>query len=183
MVFRQGTRRKPSLWNAQKTIALERGRWSSVSLMIYMNFMCIAYRTASRTFFVLYIIYITYIYHIYNIYILYIIYINFISIACIININVINLNFINITPKQTLLRIRTPKQETSKNHSSWKFLSAWCKETIPKLHLFLVGGLEDEFYFPICWEYKIIPTNEFHHFSEGWLNHQPATYIPSGYST
>ena len=57
--------------HSQKTITLkradnhrlERGRWSSVSLMIYMNFMCIAYRTASRTiFFVLYIIYITYIY-------------------------------------------------------------------------------------------------------------------------
>jgi len=27
--------------------------------------------------------------------------------------------------------------------------------------------------FHINWEWKIIPTDELHHFSEGWLNHQP----------
>ena len=40
----------------------------------------------------------------------------------------------------------------------------------------LVGGLEPEFYdFPFSWEY-IFPTDELHHFSEGWLNHQPVFY-------
>jgi hypothetical protein len=27
--------------------------------------------------------------------------------------------------------------------------------------------------FQINWEFQKIPTDELHHFSEGWLNHQP----------
>jgi hypothetical protein len=40
----------------------------------------------------------------------------------------------------------------------------------------LVGGLEHGLYdFPYI-ENVIIPTDELHHFSEGWLNHQPDKY-------
>jgi len=39
----------------------------------------------------------------------------------------------------------------------------------------MVGGLEHEFDdFHSVGNGKIIPTDEVHHFSEGWLNHQPA---------
>ena len=30
-----------------------------------------------------------------------------------------------------------------------------------------------EFYVPFTWECHFIPIDELHHFSEGWLNHQP----------
>ena len=48
-------------------------------------------------------------------------------------------------------------------------------------HLFgnihtLIGGLEHEFYdFPYIGNGITNPTDELHHFSEGWLNHQPDT--------
>ena len=38
---------------------------------------------------------------------------------------------------------------------------------------FLVGGLEHQFYFPICWEFH--HPNWLSYFSEGWPNHQPAS--------
>ena len=39
-------------------------------------------------------------------------------------------------------------------------------------YISLVGGLEHGFHFPYIGN-VIIPTDEVHHFSEGWLNHQP----------
>ena len=40
----------------------------------------------------------------------------------------------------------------------------------------LVGGLEHELYeFPYIGN-VMIPTDELHHFSEGWLNHEPVYY-------
>jgi hypothetical protein len=39
---------------------------------------------------------------------------------------------------------------------------------------YLVGAVEHEWMiFPFSWEWKMIPTDELHHFSEGRLNHQP----------
>jgi hypothetical protein len=47
--------------------------------------------------------------------------------------------------------------------------------------MYLVGGLEHEFYdFPYIGNF-IIPTDELHHFSEGWLNHQPVLIFFSSY--
>jgi predicted oxidoreductase len=37
----------------------------------------------------------------------------------------------------------------------------------------LVGGLEHFLFFHIYMGNIIIPTDELHHFSEGWVNHQP----------
>ena len=43
----------------------------------------------------------------------------------------------------------------------------------------LVGGVVAIFYFPhILWEFLIIPIDELHHFSEGWLKHQPDKPFP-----
>ena len=45
------------------------------------------------------------------------------------------------------------------------------------IHGYLVGGLEHGWIltFPSYWEWNVmIPSDEAHHFSEGWLNHQPA---------
>jgi hypothetical protein len=42
-------------------------------------------------------------------------------------------------------------------------------------NIILVGGLEHEFYFSLFFHSVgnfIIPTDELHHFSEGWRNHQ-----------
>lgn len=40
-----------------------------------------------------------------------------------------------------------------------------------------VGGLELGCYFSIYIGHMFIPTDETHHFSEGWLDHQPVVYI------
>ena len=42
-----------------------------------------------------------------------------------------------------------------------------------------VGGLEHQFYFPRNIGKRIIPIDELHHFSEGWLNHQAVSDNPT----
>ena len=42
-----------------------------------------------------------------------------------------------------------------------------------------VGGLEHQFYFPRNIGKLIIPIDELHHFSEGWLNHQAVSDNPT----
>ena len=79
----------------------------------------------------------------------------------------------NLRPMILSYSIRNHKWFSS-IYFPWKYLehpSSWLLSLSPPLPKYLVGGLEHFLFFLTLG--IIIPTDELHHFSEGWLNHQP----------